>query len=91
MDFTAGYAQLGDDRIAYQVISEGPIDVVLTVGWWGSFDVEWEDTALRAFYQQMASYARVEMARRGCKASDLHKRLSTTPKVMLSHARGDPA
>ncbi len=71
MDFTTGYAQLGDDRIAYQVIGEGPVDVVLTVGWWGSFDVEWEDTALRAFYKQMASYARViRFDRRGTGASD---------------------
>ena len=71
MDFTTGYAQLGDDRIAYQVIGEGPIDVVLTVGWWGSFDIEWEDTAIRAFYQQMASYARViRFDRRGAGASD---------------------
>ncbi len=71
MDITTGYAQLGDDRIAYQVIGEGPIDVVLTVGWWGSFDIEWEDTAIRAFYQQMATYSRViRFDRRGTGASD---------------------
>ena len=71
MDFTTGYAQLGDDRVAYQVIGEGPVDVVLTVGWWGSFDIEWEDAAIRSFYQHMARYARViRFDRRGAGASD---------------------
>ncbi len=54
MDFTTGYAQLGDDRVAYQVIGAGLIDVVLTVGWWGSFDIEWEEPSIRAFYQRLA-------------------------------------
>jgi pimeloyl-ACP methyl ester carboxylesterase len=71
MDFTTGYAQLGDDRVAYQVIGEGSVDVVLTVGWWGSFDIEWEDAAIRSFYQHMARYARViRFDRRGAGASD---------------------
>jgi class 3 adenylate cyclase len=71
MHFTTGYAQLGDDRVAYQVIGDGPVDVVLTVGWWGSFDIEFEDAAIRTFYQQMAGYARViRFDRRGAGASD---------------------
>jgi class 3 adenylate cyclase/pimeloyl-ACP methyl ester carboxylesterase len=71
MDFTTGYAQLGDDRVAYQVIGDGRVDVVLTVGWWGSFDIEIEDAAIRTFYEQMASYARViRFDRRGAAASD---------------------
>ena len=71
MEPTTGYAQLGDDRVAYQIIGDGPVDIVLTTGIWGSFDVEWEDPSTRLFYQQMASYARViRFDRRGSGASD---------------------
>lgn len=59
MEPTTGYALLGDQRIAYQVIGDGPIDVVFTTGFYGSFDVEWEEPAHRLFLQQMASFARV--------------------------------
>lgn len=71
MEPTTGYAQLGDDRIAYQVLGDGPIDIVLTTGFWGAFDAEWEDPGIRLFYQQMATYARViRFDRRGSGASD---------------------
>jgi len=71
MEPTTGYAQTGDDRVAYQIIGDGPVDIVLTTGIWGSFDVEWEDPGTRLFYQQMASYARViRFDRRGSGASD---------------------
>ncbi|MFQ5966255.1 MAG: adenylate/guanylate cyclase domain-containing protein [Acidimicrobiia bacterium] len=71
MEPTTGYAQLDDQRIAYQVIGDGPIDIVLTTGFWGSFDVEWEDPGIRLFYQQMAGLARViRFDRRGSGASD---------------------
>lgn len=37
MEPTTGYAQLGDDRIAYQVLGDGPVDIVLTIGSWSAF------------------------------------------------------
>ncbi len=40
MEPEIGYTQLGAQRIAYQVIGDGPIDLVITTGFWGSFDVE---------------------------------------------------
>jgi class 3 adenylate cyclase len=71
MEPTTGYARLGNDRIAYQVIGDGPVDIVLTTGTWGAFDVEWEDPGIRLFYQQMATYSRlIRFDRRGCGASD---------------------
>ena len=39
MEPVTGYAQLGAQRIAYQVFGDGPIDLVVTTGFWGSFDV----------------------------------------------------
>lgn len=71
MEPTTGYAQLGDQRIAYQVIGDGPIDIVFTTGFYGSFDVEWEEPAHRLFFRQMASFARViRFDQRGTGASD---------------------
>lgn len=71
MEPTTGYATLGDDRIAYQVIGDGPIDVVYTSGFFGSFDVEWEEPAHRLFFQQLAGFARfVRFDQRGVGASD---------------------
>jgi hypothetical protein len=40
MEPVAGYTQLGEQRIAYQVIGDGPVDLVVTAGFWGSFDIE---------------------------------------------------
>ena len=71
MEPISGYAELGDQRIAYQVIGDGPIDVIYTMGFISSVDVEWEEPMVRLFYQQMARYARViRFDRRGTGASD---------------------
>jgi len=68
---TSGYAALGDQRIAYQVLGEGPIDIVFTTGFVGSVDVEWEEPLVRLFYQQMARFSRViRFDQRGTGASD---------------------
>jgi hypothetical protein len=36
------YARLGEDRVAFQVLGEGP-DLVLTMGAFGHVDLQWED------------------------------------------------
>lgn len=67
----SGYAELGDQRIAFQVVGDGPIDLISTMGFIGSIDVEWEEPMVRLFFQQMARYARViRFDRRGTGASD---------------------
>ncbi len=66
-----GYTTLDDQRIAYQIIGDAPIDVVFTAGFWGSFDVEWEEPAHRLFLSQLATWARViRFDMRGTGASD---------------------
>ena len=71
MEPVTGYAQLGAQRIAYQVFGDGPIDLVITTGFWGSFDVEWENPAIRLFYERLSSFSRViRFDRRGTGGSD---------------------
>jgi hypothetical protein len=40
------YAWLGRDRIAYQVLGQGPPDLVMTGASLGHLDITWEDPGL---------------------------------------------
>ena len=66
-----GYASVDGQRVAYQVIGDGPIDLVIAPSWFSSFDLEWEEPRIRLFLQRMASFARIiRIDRRGSGASD---------------------
>src|SRR4029453_6237502 len=65
------YAQLGGDRIAYQVVGQGPPDLVMTTASFGDIDVAWEDPGLALFYRTLASFSQlILLNRRGTGASD---------------------
>src|SRR5436190_13037872 len=71
MERVTGYARLGTQRVAYEVVGEGPVDLVLTPGSWGAFDADWEDPAAELFFRRLASFSRViRFDRRGTVASD---------------------
>ncbi len=71
MEPSTGYARLGDDRIYYQVLGDGPIDLIINTGGWGSIDVEWDDPAIRLFHRRLAGFTRViQFDGRGSGASD---------------------
>jgi len=40
-------ARLGSDRMAYQVVGEGPPDQVMTAGSFGHVDMAWTETSAR--------------------------------------------
>jgi class 3 adenylate cyclase len=64
------YARLGDDRVAYQVLGEGP-DLVATMGAFGHVDLMWEDPGVALFLRRLASFSRlITFDRRGTGASD---------------------
>ena len=65
------YARLGGDRIAYQVLGEGPPDLVMTIGSFGHVDLAWEDPGIALFLRTLASFSRlIQFDRRGTGASD---------------------
>ena len=45
--------------IAYQVIGDGPIDVVSQLDWPGNIDMELDDPLGKVWYAEMASFSRV--------------------------------
>ena len=65
------YAWLGRDRIAYQVLGEGPPDLVVSFGSFGHVDIAWEDPGLALFFRTLASFSRLILFdRRGTGPSD---------------------
>jgi hypothetical protein len=43
------YAKSGDVHIAYQVIGDGPIDLVIVPGWVSHLEILWEEPQASAF------------------------------------------
>jgi pimeloyl-ACP methyl ester carboxylesterase len=65
------YAKSGDVHIAYQVVGDGPLDLVLVHGWVQSFDGMWEIEPVRRFYERLASFSRLILFdKRGVGLSD---------------------
>ena len=65
------FARLGGDRIAYQVLGDGPPDLVLARRSFGHIDVAWEDPGITLFLRSLASFCRlIVFDRRGTGPSD---------------------
>lgn len=65
------YAKSGDVNIAYQVVGDGPVDLVLVHGWVQSFDPGWEIESIARFYRRLASFSRLILFdKRGTGLSD---------------------
>jgi class 3 adenylate cyclase/pimeloyl-ACP methyl ester carboxylesterase len=65
------FAKLGRDRIAYQVLGEGPVDLVLVPGIGDALDIRWEYPPYASLLRRLASFSRLIMLdRRGMGASD---------------------
>jgi class 3 adenylate cyclase len=65
------FARLHGDRIAYQVLGQGPPDLVFTMGSFSHVDVAWEDPQIALFLRRLASFSRLlRFDRRGTGASD---------------------
>jgi class 3 adenylate cyclase/pimeloyl-ACP methyl ester carboxylesterase len=65
------YARSGDFSIAYQVIGDGPLDLLHIPGLVSHLDIAWENPRYRRFIERLASFARVIVYdKRGCGLSD---------------------
>jgi class 3 adenylate cyclase len=53
------YARGGEGNVAYQVIGDGPLDLVF-LPWWGTnIDVMWEEPSISRFLLRLARFSRV--------------------------------
>jgi pimeloyl-ACP methyl ester carboxylesterase len=65
------YAKSGEVHIAYQVVGEGPVDLVLVQGWVWNLELFWEDPGWSAFCERLASFSRLILFdKRGTGLSD---------------------
>jgi pimeloyl-ACP methyl ester carboxylesterase len=65
------YVKSGDAHIAYQVVGDAPVDLIIVRGYISHLDVAWEPPALAAFYRQLASFCRLILFdKRGTGLSD---------------------
>src|SRR5829696_3698042 len=59
MEPTTQYARSGEASIAYQVIGEGSIDLLLLTGWVSQIEHAWELPASRRFLERLAEFTRL--------------------------------
>jgi class 3 adenylate cyclase len=65
------YAKSGEVSIAYQVVGDGPIDLVLVPGFVSHLDVDWDDPRHAHFLRRLASFSRlIRFDKRGTGLSD---------------------
>jgi pimeloyl-ACP methyl ester carboxylesterase len=53
------YARNGDLHIAYQLVGDGPVDVVLLTQWFSNIDSQWDVPPLAAFIRRLGAFGRV--------------------------------
>ena len=65
------YARSGDVNIAYQVIGDGPLDLVFVMGWVSHLEYFWEEESFSEFLRRLASFSRLILFdKRGTGLSD---------------------
>lgn len=65
------YARSGEVNIAYQVLGDGPIDIVFVMGWVSHLEMFWEEPSFARFLRRLASFSRlILLDKRGTGLSD---------------------
>jgi pimeloyl-ACP methyl ester carboxylesterase len=81
------YARSGDVNVAYQVVGEGPFDLVYGPGWVSNIEMMWEEPAMVHFLERLASFSRLILFdKRGTGLSD---RVSNTELPTLEQRMDD--
>jgi pimeloyl-ACP methyl ester carboxylesterase len=65
------YARSTDGHVAYQVVGDGPLDLVFIPRWASNVDGMWEEPSLARFLRRLATFSRLLcFDKRGTGASD---------------------
>ena len=65
------YVQNGDVNIAYQVLGDGPVDIVFVMGWVSHLEYFWKHHLFASFLERLASFSRLILFdKRGTGLSD---------------------
>ncbi len=65
------YARLGELHLAYQVVGDGPPDILLLDQWFGNLDAQWDVPPLASLRERLAGFGRLIMFdKRGTGLSD---------------------
>jgi pimeloyl-ACP methyl ester carboxylesterase len=77
------YARSGELHIAYQVVGDGPMDLVWIPGWISNIDHYWEEPSVARYFNRIASFCRLILFdRRGTGVSDPLPRAPTLEEQM---------
>ena len=67
----AYFARAGSVAVAYQVLGDGPVDLVYASGWLTNIDMVWESPRYSWFLRELAKFSRLIMFdKRGSGLSD---------------------
>jgi class 3 adenylate cyclase len=65
------YARSGEVNIAYQVVGDGPLDLVLVAGFVSHLEMDWDEPRSARFIERLASFSRlIRFDKRGTGLSD---------------------
>ncbi len=65
------YTKTGDFNIAYQVLGDGPVDLLLLPGWVTHLELQWDVAPIGRFLERLARFSRlIQFDKRGTGLSD---------------------
>ena len=77
------YARSGDVHIAYQVMGQGPVDLVFVPGFVSHLERHWDNPGYRRLFERISSYARlIRFDKRGTGLSDRTTSIPTLEQRM---------
>ncbi|MCW5519056.1 alpha/beta fold hydrolase [Aureitalea sp. L0-47] len=77
------YTKSGDFNIAYQVIGDGPVDIIYIPGWVSNIDMMWAEPRLASFLTRLTLFSRLILFdKRGTGLSDRTDEYSTMEERM---------
>src|SRR5581483_3443986 len=80
---TTRYARSGELHIAYQVVGDGPVDLVYIPSWISAVEHYWDEPLVSRYFSRLASFSRLIMFdRRGSGMSDPLPRAPTLEEQM---------